>query len=165
MFVCKNSNQTCFSDTLTSAGPLSGSGFNTSLRAQQMLMHRKSCLIPIIICLKDWDELATVWSDCSFRSRAVWSDSTQHRLYWWNIQGHYGIFVCSLFHDMIQLMRLWHFSSSVNSFFKRASGAKCLIFGQTLRLLPYFMCANSKGSGETAWMCRLAWGLRWLPMW
>ena len=36
-----------------------------------------------------------------------------------------------------------------------SSGAICLIFGQTLRLLPYFMCANSKGSGETARMCRL----------
>ena len=30
-------------------------------------------------------------------------------------------------------------------------------FGWTLRLLPYFMCANSKGSGEIAQMCRLAW--------
>ena len=53
---CNNSDQTCFSDTLTSAGPLgrcwnprlSGSGFNTSLGTQQMLMHRKSCLIPIV---------------------------------------------------------------------------------------------------------------------
>ena len=26
-----------------------------------------------------------------------------------------------------------------------------------LRLLPYFMCANSEGSGETARMRRLAW--------
>ena len=33
--------------------------------------------------------------------------------------------------------------------------AGCLIFGQTLRPLPYFMCANSKGSGETARICRL----------
>ena len=31
-----------------------------------------------------------------------------------------------------------------------SSGARCLIFGQTLRLLPYFRCANSEGSGETA---------------
>ena len=30
-----------------------------------------------------------------------------------------------------------------------SSGARCLIFGRTLRLLPYFMCANSEGSGET----------------
>ena len=45
-FLCNNNDQTCFSDTLTSAGPLSGSGINTSLGAQQMLMHRKSCLIP-----------------------------------------------------------------------------------------------------------------------
>ena len=31
-----------------------------------------------------------------------------------------------------------------------------LLVGGTLRLLPYFMCANSDGSGETAKMCRLA---------
>ena len=55
------------------------------------------------------------------------------------------------------LMRLWYFSSSVNSFFKRISGTRCLIFGRTLRLLPYIMCANSEGSGETARMRRLAW--------
>ena len=58
-------------------------------------------------------------------------------------------------------MRLLYFSSSVNSFFKHAaqpsSVARCLIFGQSLRLLPYFMCANSKGSGETAQMRRPAW--------
>ena len=30
-------------------------------------------------------------------------------------------------------------------------------FGRSLILLPYFMCANSEGSGETARMRRLAW--------
>ena len=29
--------------------------------------------------------------------------------------------------------------------------------GRTLRLLPYFMCANSEGSGETAQIRRQAW--------
>ena len=38
-----------------------------------------------------------------------------------------------------------------------SNGATRLIFGQTLRLLPYFMCANSEGSGETARMRRIAW--------
>ena len=38
-----------------------------------------------------------------------------------------------------------------------SSGARYLIIGQNLRLLPYFMCANSEGSGETARMHRLAW--------
>ena len=33
-----------------------------------------------------------------------------------------------------------------------SSGARCLIFGRTLRLLPYFMCTNSEGSGKTARM-------------
>ena len=59
-------------------------------------------------------------------------------------------------------MRLWAFSSSVNSFLtnkhaQSSNGAKCLIFGRPFRLLPYFMCANSEGSGETARMRRLAW--------
>ena len=35
---------------------------------------------------------------------------------------------------------------------QQSSGATRLIFGQTLHLLPYFMCANSEGSGETARM-------------
>ena len=38
-----------------------------------------------------------------------------------------------------------------------ASGARYLIFDQTLPLPHYFMCANSEGSCETAPMCRLAW--------
>ena len=38
-----------------------------------------------------------------------------------------------------------------------SSGVKCLIFGRPLRLLPYFMCANSEGSGETARMPGLTW--------
>ena len=36
-------------------------------------------------------------------------------------------------------------------------GARCLMFGRTHRLLPYSMCANSEGSGETVRMCRVAW--------
>ena len=43
--------------------------------------------------------------------------------------------------------------------------ARCLIFGQTLRPLPYFMCANSEGSGETVRMRKLTWafaGRLWL---
>ena len=46
-----------------------------------------------------------------------------------------------------------------NTHAQPSSGATvlCLIFRQTLRLLPYFMCANSEGSGETARMRRLAW--------
>ena len=40
---------------------------------------------------------------------------------------------------------------------QQSSGARCLIFGWAHRLLPYFMCANSEGSGETVRMRRLAW--------
>ena len=54
-------------------------------------------------------------------------------------------------------MRLWDFSSSVNAHVQPSSGARCLIFGRNLRLLPYVMCANSEGSGETVRMRRLAW--------
>ena len=45
---------------------------------------------------------------------------------------------------------------SANAHAQPSSGARCVIFGLTLRLLPYFMCANSEGSGETARMHRLA---------
>ena len=38
---------------------------------------------------------------------------------------------------------------------------KIMIFYQTLRLLPYFMCANSEGYGATA-QARLS--LRWSPI-
>ena len=46
---------------------------------------------------------------------------------------------------------------SSNTHVQSSSGARCLIFGLTLRLLPYFMFANSNGFGETARMRRLAW--------
>ena len=46
---------------------------------------------------------------------------------------------------------------SSNAHAQPSSGARCLSFGRTLRLLPYFMCANSEGSGETAQMRKLAW--------
>ena len=49
------------------------------------------------------------------------------------------------------------YTHSSNAHAQPSSGARSLIFGRTLRLLPYFMCANSKGSGETARMRRLAW--------
>ena len=38
-----------------------------------------------------------------------------------------------------------------------STGARCQIFGQTLRLLPYFMFVNSEGCGETTRMRRLTW--------
>ena len=36
-------------------------------------------------------------------------------------------------------------------------GLDVWFFGRTLRLLPFFLCVNSEGSGETARMRRLAW--------
>ena len=46
-------------------------------------------------------------------------------------------------------------SSNVHT--QPSSAARYLIFGRTLRLLPYFMCGNSEGSGKTVWVHRLAW--------
>ena len=46
---------------------------------------------------------------------------------------------------------------SSNAHAQPSSGARCQVFGRTLCLRPYFMCANSEGSGEAARMCRLAW--------
>ena len=54
--------------------------------------------------------------------------------------------------------RLWYFSThSSNAHAQPSSRARCLIFVWTLCLLPYLMCGNSEGSGETAQMCRLLW--------
>ena len=67
-----------------------------------------------------------------------------------------------ILYEMSHLVRLWHFSSSVNSFFKRdtqsSNGAGCLIFGRTLHLF-HTLCVNNEGSGQTAWMRRPAWAL------
>ena len=49
------------------------------------------------------------------------------------------------------------YTHSSNAHAQPSSGARCLIFGWTLHSLPYFMCANSEGSGETGSMHRLAW--------
>ena len=57
MTLCKNNEKQWFPDTQTSARPLegrknpslSGSCFNTLLGFQQMLMRRKTCLIPIVV--------------------------------------------------------------------------------------------------------------------
>ena len=72
--------------------------------------------------------------------------------------------------NMSLLMRLWYFLSFVNAFFKRACAFNqwgYMIFGRALRLLPYFMCANREGSGETARMHRPTWAFAacWSPMW
>ena len=57
--------------------------------------------------------------------------------------------------DLSHIMRLWYFLSSINSHVQPTNGARCLIFGWTLCLLPNFMCANSTSSVEAARMRRL----------
>ena len=49
-------------------------------------------------------------------------------------------------------------SSNVHA--QPSSGARYLIFGRTLRLLPYFICAQREGSGETARRLALAFAVR-----
>ena len=58
-------------------------------------------------------------------------------------------------HEIIVLFVLRELILS-NAHAQPLSGARCLIFGRTLCLLPYFMCANSDGSNETVRMRRLA---------
>ena len=55
-------------------------------------------------------------------------------------------------------MGLWYVSSSAiqTRMHSHPVGARSLMFGRTLGLFPYFMCANNEGSGETARMHRLA---------
>ena len=65
---------------------------------------------------------------------------------WWASSWDYGTFCPPYTH-------------SSNTHAQPSSGARCLMFGLTLRLLLYFMCANSEHSGETAQMHRLAWAL------
>ena len=58
-------------------------------------------------------------------------------------------------HDIMALIALQKTQSS-NTHAQQSTGASCLIFSQVLRLLLFFMCANSKGSGETVQMHSLA---------
>ena len=75
-----------------------------------------------------WVKLVNMW--CSSN---VWKGKN------WAMSWDYGTFCPPQTH-------------STNAHAQPSSGARCLIFGRTLRLLPYFMCANSEGAGETAWM-------------
>ena len=43
-----------------------------------------------------------------------------------------------------EIMALFVYASNMHV--QPSSRARCLIFGLTFRLLPYFMCANSEGS-------------------
>ena len=71
MTLCNNNDQTWFSDTLTSARPLggpqnprlSGSGFNITLRVQQMLMHNKFSFLK-----EGLPSLKTARAPCMLRS-------------------------------------------------------------------------------------------------
>ena len=55
-----------------------------------------------------------------------------------------------LFEPAHEIMALFVLRKRIlqNAHAQPSSGARCLMFCRTLRLLPYFMCANSEGSGE-----------------
>ena len=71
--------------------------------------------------------------------------------YWW---------VAYVKAEMSHVMRLWFFSSPVNHssnmHVQPSSGARYLIFGRTLRLLPYIMCEQCSLWQDCA-LRRLAW--------
>ena len=89
---------------------------------------------------------------CSFLYLS-WTDSIKPSLLFSSFVGSlYFQRITSMILDYLShLIRLWHFSSNTHA--QLSSGAKCVIFSRALRLLPYFMCANSEGSGETARGC------------
>ena len=59
-------------------------------------------------------------------------------------------------HEILALFVLRKLILQTRIYAQPSNGARCLIFGRTHRLLPYFMCANSECSGKTARMRRLA---------
>ena len=91
----------------------------------------------------------TVTLEISKRSERQWklplkASNIAANILKWAISWDYGTFRPPQYH-------------SSNAHAQLSSRARCLMFGRTLRLLPYFMCANSEGSGETALMRGLAW--------
>ena len=58
-------------------------------------------------------------------------------------------------------MRLCYFmcmlSHSLSMHAKLSSGARGLMFGLSLHLDPFYVCANNKGSSKIVHSCRLAW--------
>ena len=76
----------------------------------------------------------------------------------------------SQLHEIMVLFVLCKLNSS-NAHAHPCSGARCLIFGLTLHLLPYFMCAKSQGSGEPQRLWRdctdmqVCLSLHWSPVW
>ena len=67
-------------------------------------------------------------------------------------------YLLSTFEPSHEIMALFVLRKhSLNALVQLSVRARCPIFGPTLPLLPYFMCANREGSGETVRMRRLAW--------
>ena len=68
---------------------------------------------------------------------------------------------CIILSHLSHLMRLWHFSSSVNSFFKRACAAiqwsKMSDFWSDTSSTSILYVCEQRNSGGTAQMRRLAW--------
>ena len=78
------------------------------------------------------------------RSKSVWRQLRINTLWQW--RGYHEIMVLFILSKLLLQKRMC--SHPV---------ARYLMFGPTLSLLPFFMCVNSEGSGETERMHRLAW--------
>ena len=85
------------------------------------------------------------WLDFPFRSSLIWVYTVCPDLseYLGSLEPAHEIMALFVLHKLNLQMHML--------------GVRSLIFGRTLHLLPYFMCANSEGSSETAGMRRLAW--------
>ena len=110
------------------------------------VMRRLILMLAVFLCVRDLCFCMPHYSSCCFQGRAVITDcgsplgcflyvlaSTNK----WAMSWDYGTF-----------RPPYIYSSNVHA--QPSSGARCLIFHRTLRLLPYFMSANSEDSGETS---------------
>ena len=91
-------------------------------------------------------EQRRLWRDCadaqarlSLRWSPMWYARKAYKLMGW--------LICFV----------WWYNNLLCFYPQPSNRARCLIFGRTLRLFQYLMCANSEGSGETARMRRLVW--------
>ena len=99
----------------------------------------------------------------SFCSWAGWFESylvenqRRHLFAWCGSSDNVRMIIWAILWDYCTFRPPYTHSSNVHV--QPSTGARYLIFGWTFRLLPYFMCANSEGSGKTVRMRRLAWAL------
>ena len=120
------------------------------------------CLIRCEILLRCTQSLEGTSKSKPQTKKHICDPSELLRMCVWRISNHTTLrsFFCreGSFEPAHEIMTLFVLRThSSNAHAQPFSGARCQMFGRTLRLLPYFMCANSEGSGNNAWMRMLAW--------